>query len=525
MADNTLNVLPGSTDFEKLEYLCKRTFKAQAVWFLNATWNTIGQQEAENLWNYVHKAQEIDIDHKEQGTHLDELQAHRLLESFDETMTVREMRTYLRQHGAIGDRVKSVPLTHWWIAKYGEDWEKLVNASQGDNKEELEEAQRRLDAVQAAFEAAAQRAKEAAAAVQEAKQREAEAHAAADLAKQREAESHAAKAELEAALAELKAQEDAYNNKTQELKQKSEEGGVVSRNRAKAAKAQVARDREADAHAAEAPFKAAQEELEAALAEMKAQEDAYNNKTAQLKQQSEEGGVVSRNRAKVQLDAHLAEDPLPLRRAKLTTEAARKKAEKARAPFEAATQIAVAARAEADAAVEEAARLVADAEAFLEEVRNRPGSAKGTFWWMDRELTTQELKQQSEEGGVVSRNRAKVQLDAHLAEDPLPLRRAKITQEAAVKKAERATKAAAEATAASEAAAAEAAKATQRSLDAKQAAEDAVQAAHVEVKAAEDYLQEVKSKPGQAFGAIWWIERELIEAKKYMPTSKGGIAK
>jgi len=282
---------------------------------------------------------------------LDELQAHRLLESFDETMTVREMRTYLRQHGAIGDRVKSVPLTHWWIAKYGEDWEKLVNASQGDNKEELEEAQRRLDAVQAAFEAAAQRAKEAAAAVQEAKQREAEAHAAADLAKQREAESHAAKAELEAALAELKAQEDAYNNKTQELKQKSEEGGVVSR------------------------------------------------------------------------------------------------------------------------------------------------------------------------------NRAKVQLDAHLAEDPLPLRRAKITQEAAVKKAERATKAAAEATAASEAAAAEAAKATQRSLDAKQAAEDAVQAAHVEVKAAEDYLQEVKSKPGQAFGAIWWIERELIEAKKYMPTSKGGIAK
>jgi hypothetical protein len=34
------------------------------VWFLNATWNTIGQKEAENLWNYVHKAQEIDIDNK-----------------------------------------------------------------------------------------------------------------------------------------------------------------------------------------------------------------------------------------------------------------------------------------------------------------------------------------------------------------------------------------------------------------------------------------------------------------------------
>mmetsp|Transcript_13916 Transcript_13916/g.41914 ORF Transcript_13916/g.41914 Transcript_13916/m.41914 type:complete len:380 (-) Transcript_13916:39-1178(-) len=379
MADNTLNVLPGSTDFEKLEYLCKRTFKAQAVWFLNATWNTIGQQEAENLWNYVHKAQEIDIDHKEQGTHLDELQAHRLLESFDETMTVREMRTYLRQHGAIGDRVKSVPLTHWWIAKYGEDWEKLVNASQGDNREEIEKAQAMVDEMNAAFEDADAKAQVAAAALREAQAREAESVAAAQAAKAAEDEA------------------------------KAREQDAVARE-------QEALAREADAREAEAPFKAAQEELEAALAEMKAQEDAYNNKTA-------------------------------------------------------------------------------------------------------------ELKQQSEEGGVVSRNRAKVQLDAHLAEDPLPLRRAKITQEAAVKKAERATKAAAEATAASEAAAAEAAKATQRSLDAKQAAEDAVQAAHVEVKAAEDYLQEVKSKPGQAFGAIWWIERELIEAKKYMPTSKGGIAK
>jgi hypothetical protein len=94
-----------------------------------------------------------------------------------------------------------------------------------------------------------------------------------------------------------------------------------------------------------------------------------------------------------------------------------------------------------------------------------------------------------------------------------------------VKKAARATKAAAEATAASDAAAAEAAVATQRSLEAKQAAEDAVSAAHAEVKAAEDYLQEVKAKPGQAFGAIWWIERELTETKKYMPTSRGGIAK
>jgi hypothetical protein len=56
---------------------------------------------------------------------------------------------------------------------------------------------------------------------------------------------------------------------------------------------------------------------------------------------------VSRNKAKVQLDAHLAEDPLPLRKAKLTLEASQKKADKARAPFQAA-------REKVEAALEEA---------------------------------------------------------------------------------------------------------------------------------------------------------------------------
>jgi len=61
----------------------------------------------------------------------------------------------------------------------------LVNASQGDNRKELEEAQRKLDEVQAAFKAAEEKAQEA---------------------KKREAEAKTAQQELEAALAELKAQ-------------------------------------------------------------------------------------------------------------------------------------------------------------------------------------------------------------------------------------------------------------------------------------------------------------------------------
>jgi hypothetical protein len=37
------------------------------------------------------------------------------------------------------------------------------------------------------------------------------------------------------------------------------------------------------------------------------QEDARNNKTAELQKNSEEGGLVSRNRAKAELAQHLAE--------------------------------------------------------------------------------------------------------------------------------------------------------------------------------------------------------------------------
>ena len=60
------------------------------------------------------------------------------------------------------------------------------------------------------------------------------------------------------------------------------------------------------------------------------------------------------------------------------------------------------------------------------------------------------------------------------------------------------------------------------------------------MKEAEDFLQAAKNKPGLLFswcfntssflmlifvgcahGSLWWIDRELQEKKKYMPTAKG----
>jgi chromosome segregation ATPase len=167
----------------------------------------------------------------------------------------------------------------------------------------------------------------------------------------------------------------------------------------------------------EAPFKAAQEEVDAALADVNAQESARDSRTAELQRKSTEGGIVQQNKAKAELAQHLAEDPLPLRKAKITLEAALKRAEKARAPFEAATQAAVAARQAAEqarreaevarqaaeAALDDARQKVEEAEAYLAEVKAKPGSPLGAIWWMETELEEQKKYLPSSKGGVAKR--------------------------------------------------------------------------------------------------------------------------
>jgi len=161
----------------------------------------------------------------------------------------------------------------------------------------------------------------------------------------------------------------------------------------------LARQAENEARTAEAPFKAAQEELETALAEVKAQEDSYNNKKSDLERKSNEGNVVQQNKAKAELAQLLAEDPLPLRKAKITQQAAVKKAEKARAPFDAATKVAEAARQKAEDAVESCKAKLAEAEAYLKEVSSKPGNPHGAIWWVGRELEEKKKYLPTSKGG------------------------------------------------------------------------------------------------------------------------------
>jgi len=287
--------IPGDSVEEKMKNLIEMNYKDQSIWFLNCYWEEWGEGEAEQLWDYVQKCNELDLDKHEDGNGLDEMKAHVFLEAFNETLTVRALRAKLRESGAIGqnERPKLVPISHYLLFKYNADWRRVCNSVMGDNQAELAKAQAMLEEVQALYKEAAQR----------------------------EQESKKSAAELKAALEALHAQQEAYDNKTEELKAKSEQGGIVSKNRAKA-----------------------------------------------------------------QLEIHLSEDPLPLNRAKLTTNAAKKKADKAAAA-------ATAAREAAEAKVEEA-------KAYLDELKSQSGSAQGSLWWIERELHEAKKYLPESKGGI-----------------------------------------------------------------------------------------------------------------------------
>jgi len=405
--------LTGANDYEKLKDLCTKTYKEQSVWFLNAFWEDFASKEAEKLWNYAHKIAQLDLQKGAEGNEVDEVVAHRFLEHFQETQTVREMRDNLRETGAVQGNIKMFPLEHHLIFRYKADWHKLVNAPQGDNSKEIAKAQKMLDEVQVAFREAESKAQAAKVALKEAEATEAEAKRSAQAARSAEDEAKASEA----------------NAKKREAE-------------AKAAAAE-AKAKEEDAVAKEAEAKTAQEELERALQDLKEQEETYRKKTEELQARSEDEstGVVQRNKAKNELSQHLAKDPLPLSRAKITQEAAVKKADKATQAAASARQSASASRAsseqaaaqaskaakEAEAArrsaeqaavkaaqakeaatqaaqaaedaADEMSKKVDEAEAYLQEVKAQPGCAFGSIWWIERELEEQKKYMPERKGG------------------------------------------------------------------------------------------------------------------------------
>jgi len=207
--------------------------------------------------------------------------------------------------------------------------------------------------------------------------------------------------------------------KNEQMKQQRTKRDKDASERAAAAAAQavtLADQKAAAAVAAEEQLRVLEAELQVAVDAVKAEEKKIADKIAELEAIANDNaaGAVKKNKAKNELAQVKSEDPLPLRKAKITQEAALKRAERARQPAtdarEAAEAEAVAAKKARDAAdaaavaaahslreaeaakadlarqVEETKRAVAEAEAVLQELKSRKGTPHGRIWWMERTM-------------------------------------------------------------------------------------------------------------------------------------------
>jgi peptidoglycan hydrolase CwlO-like protein len=131
----------------------------------------------------------------------------------------------------------------------------------------------------------------------------------------------------------------------------------------------------------EEAVKRSEAELKVAVDELKNQEDAYYGQIKSLEQKSKDSSstLVTRNKAAAELAQLKGENPLPLRKAKITQEAALRKVEKERKLAEAQTQ-------KVEAAVTDTENALKEAQEYLEEVKRQGSGGQGSIWWMEREL-------------------------------------------------------------------------------------------------------------------------------------------
>eukprot|EP01105_Mastigella_eilhardi_P022299 TRINITY_DN5489_c0_g1_i1.p1 TRINITY_DN5489_c0_g1~~TRINITY_DN5489_c0_g1_i1.p1 ORF type:complete len:289 (+),score=113.70 TRINITY_DN5489_c0_g1_i1:80-946(+) len=259
-----------NTKLEKFVELTKMPYRDQAVWFLNGFWGEgIDPNEANKVWTYVEKFVALDLQSSGKkgtaGNELDQFWSAKFLEDFNQALSAIARKEALRQ--IVTNNRGMMSCIEFLVWTYKKTVNATVDAPQGTSQD-LVDAQKALRKVQTALD-----------------------------------ECKRLEAELHQAVAELKKQEDAYNNRCQLLEQRANDAAasVVSRNKA-------------------------------------------SNELAQLK----------------------GEDPLPLRKAKLTQEAALRKVQR-----------------QQDNLMKE---LAAAQEAVDRAKAHGGGTAPGLIWWLQREL-------------------------------------------------------------------------------------------------------------------------------------------
>jgi len=356
----------------------QKPYKDQAIFYLNAYWpdqfekDEGARDKVYKEWQAfleVDKLQWEEVNKKvwkqgwKEGNSLDELFSHKYLERLNKVLTVVAFRTEFRKIDVNFD--KRMAMIEYLLFAHNRSVADLMDKPQGDNSKELEEAQAQLAAVQAALAELQERNEKQKVLVAAQQAAEAAAQAALE-------ESIQAKHKAEAALESQKV--------------------------------------------AEASVRKAEAELAAAVADLKRQEDEHKAKIDGLEHKAHDSalGIVARNKAANEVAQLKEKDPLPLRKAKITQEAALHAVEKERKAAEAATEkchhaATKATEAKADAEVKaqqaEAARLESEEQArqieaavqdtlkkfeaakeYMEEMKKKSGSRQGSIWWLSRDL-------------------------------------------------------------------------------------------------------------------------------------------
>lgn len=346
-----------------LEQLLKLPFKEQAVWFLNGFWADGAEPmsaHAETVWRW--HAEFVTLDKAAVapgGTELDTIMSARFLECTEQTLTSRERKTALKEIDVNNDG--KMAFVELLMHRFNRSPIRTLAGKQGNALEiaacraVIDEALALLPEIEAKLEA----------------QRAAKAGQARALAAATEA-----KADAEQALASQRAAEATLRAALEVLEQ-------------------------------------AKAELLAAAEELRQQEQAVTDEMARLERELVSASPVARGRAANQLNALRNEDPLPLRKAKITQGAALRKVQKdqatalRRADESAAVTAVCAAKLELldgierleqqsalalAAAVSELEQKYTDmtarmqrAQAAVEELKHEE-CGLGAVWWMEREL-------------------------------------------------------------------------------------------------------------------------------------------
>jgi len=160
---------------------------------------------------------------------------------------------------------------------------------------------------------------------------------------------------------------------------------------------------------------------------------------------------------------------------------------------------------------------VRKSEAELRKAVEDLASQENAYRTQLEELTK---KSTAEGSSTVAKSKAAAELSQLKQEDPLPLRKAKLTQEAALRKVEKQRKEAEFSTQQALKRTAESEKLTELVKNKTKQVERLVRETEQKVFEAQAYLEEIKKKGGAALGAIFWMERSVKEAQKYLPKNK-----